>query len=390
MLYRQLFILQLFLLSMLTCVAVITSEKFIEENHTQDIELYYSRAKTIIEGGILYKDVHTETPPIVNYLLVAPYLMGGEVVSYCIFFSMTVVITTYLIYHFLSKIDECRSLYSAMLFGLSPVVLVIPTILKDDEAMTVLFFILPLLMMMANYKKFAKLATFIISIGIWVKIFPIIVAFSKIIREKQKVFDALVYTVVSIAVCSPFIVLTGSEFIWFLKFYFLGTSFAGEGSRVIKKGLEGQSFWRLLDYHGITVPDIIPILIFAVFSLVVAYFSYKKKFNPWKISLLILLLFFIFYPKIHTPYYIYLFAVLTPYALDKLRSFILLNLLILLTHAYKFFVIDLGWIDKNILTSLWGFSASVATLFLLVYLFIQIYNEKSWIDKRFEEMNLSC
>jgi len=384
-----LFVIQIILLAVLSTVSVAISEDIVPpgaRDEIHDPDLYYVRAKTIIEGKVLYRDVATETPPLINYLLVIPYLMGGTILAYCTFFSIITIGITYTLYYFLSKINKRKALLCAYIYGLSPVILIIPTILKDDESLAVFFVIFPLLLSATNYKKYSKWITFILSIGIWTKIFPLIVAFSKLVVEKErnrKILDILIYALVSVAVCIPFLILAGDDFTWFLRFYFLGISFAGEGNRIISKGLEGQSFWRILDSHGIHIPDTILIVTLAICVLIMAYLSYRKNFNFWKTTLLFLLLFFILYPKIHTPYYVYLFVVLTPYLLKRERFllFVSLNTCILITHAYKMFVIDWGWLRKDTITSLWGFSSVIATMAILWVLLWLIYHEKtSWLD----------
>ncbi len=35
-----------------------------------DMDVYRARTQTILDGGLLYRDVHTETPPMINYILV--------------------------------------------------------------------------------------------------------------------------------------------------------------------------------------------------------------------------------------------------------------------------------------------------------------------------------
>jgi hypothetical protein len=389
---------QIIALAILSSLSVFTldesvgdpDEKWERGETVYDPDLYYGRAKAIMEGDILYRDVRTETPPVVNYLLVIPYLMGGTTAAYCFFFSLIVVISTYLIYHFLSRIDEKKGLIAASAFGLSPVVLLIPAFLKDDEAMNVIFLLIPLLLLTVNSRRVHYVITFILGLGIWVKIFPAFTALARLIDWKirigKKMIDVFIYVCLTLIICLPFLILAGSDFVWFLKFFFLGIDTIGESDRPVEKGLEGQSLWRIMDFHGFGIPDILLIALLGAALVGILILAYRKGFNPWKTTLLMLIAFFVLYPKIHTPYFIYLFAVLAPYCLERWKEFIGLNVSVLLLHGYKTAVIDMGWLDMNLFTSVWGFSMAIIITVLLIHLFIYVYRSESWIDRRIDDV----
>jgi hypothetical protein len=388
-----LIILQIIVLSVLTTATVLFMSEPIDDPEDKwdrgetvyDPDLYHFRARTILEGGLLYKDVRTETPPVVNYLLVIPYLLGGTIATYCMFFSFVIVISTLLTYHFLSKVDEKKAFKAAALFGLAPVALVVPAVLIDDEAMNVIFLLLPLLLLTVNSRKVHYVVTTILGAGIWVKIFPGFAALARIldprVQLRKKTKDMAIYILLTSIICLPFLILAGGDFIWFLKFYFLGIGTIGEGERAAEKGLEGQSLWRLMDYHGIAVPDILLISLLVIAVIAISVAAYRRKFNPWKVTVLMLLAFYLFYPKVHTPYFIYLLAALAPYCVDKKVAYGALNIAILLLHLYKTVVIDQEWLGVNFLTSLWGFSMALIVTALLVHLFVRIYREDNWIDR---------
>ncbi|MBS3772881.1 MAG: hypothetical protein KGY55_01625, partial [Candidatus Thermoplasmatota archaeon] len=80
-------------------------------DHT-DNQLYIQRAQTILDGRLLYRDVDTQTPPLINYLLVPPVAAGGSALAFEIYFSMFIVLTALSLYHFLSRIDDRKAFAS--------------------------------------------------------------------------------------------------------------------------------------------------------------------------------------------------------------------------------------------------------------------------------------
>ncbi|HNU35146.1 MAG TPA: hypothetical protein PKJ15_00980, partial [Methanomassiliicoccales archaeon] len=65
-----------------------------------DMDVYRARTQTILDGGLLYRDVHTETPPIINYLLVPGQLLGGAEHDWVwsAYFSLFAFLLTALLY----------------------------------------------------------------------------------------------------------------------------------------------------------------------------------------------------------------------------------------------------------------------------------------------------
>ena len=43
-----------------------------QSNIKCDLYRYASRAETVLRGDLLYRDIHTETPPLISYLFIIP------------------------------------------------------------------------------------------------------------------------------------------------------------------------------------------------------------------------------------------------------------------------------------------------------------------------------
>ncbi len=343
-------------------------------DHT-DNQLYINRARTILEGKLLYKDVDTQTPPLINYLLVPPVYFGASPLAFEIYFSAFIILTTLAVFYFLSYRDEKKAFSSAIAFLLVPTTLVVPTFARQDEAVVVFFFILPLLMIAAD--RSINAYTFFSSLGVWIKmhsIFLIPPLFLKV-KGKEMIKQALIIMAVSIAVTLPFLIVAFDKFMWYLKFYLLG-----EGGK-----LEGISFWRIMDSQGYSIPNIILIGAMITSFLFVYYIAYKRKFGIWKTVSLTLILYFVIYPKIHYEYFLMLFAVLLPYLVENKRMISLIYIISILSGISL--LIEQRYLDWNVASAHSGFFIAIAIAsmlaidIILLLIFRHIFIDKTWLDE---------
>ncbi len=374
-----LIILSSLILSSLILIDQIFIDKAINNDpstdHT-DNQLYIKRARTILEGSLLYRDVDTQTPPLINYLLVPPVYFGGSPLAFEVYFSLFIIITVISIYYFLSPIDEKKAFLSAIAFLFVPTTLFVPTFARQDEAIVVFFFLLPLLLLVRN-KKYAY--TFFSSLGVWIKMHSIFLIPPLLLKSKKRdlLNHIFIIIVVSLVITIPFLILAFKEFIWHLKFYFLG-----EGGK-----LEGISFWRILDSQGYGIPNIILISLFIISLLSVYFISYKKNYSTWKIICLTLFLYFILYPKIHYEYFIMLFAIFVPYFIENKKSIAILYTISILSGATL--LIEQRYLDWKIATYASNVFIPLALIFmisidiLLILLFLE--DRESWLEKNISQ-----
>jgi hypothetical protein len=112
---------------------------------------WIARAETILSGGLLYRDVFTTTPPLINFLLIPPVLISGlfdhlnpwATLSFMSYFSVFNLFAAYaLLYMAENRVDGYRS---ALYFLLNPLTFGNSLLRRQDESILVFFFSLVLL-----------------------------------------------------------------------------------------------------------------------------------------------------------------------------------------------------------------------------------------------------
>jgi hypothetical protein len=112
---------------------------------------WIARAETILSGGLLYRDVFTTTPPLINFLLIPPVLVSSlydhlnpwATLSFMTYFSVFNLFAAYaLLYMAENKSDGYRS---ALYFLLNPLTFGNSLLRRQDESILVFFFSLVLL-----------------------------------------------------------------------------------------------------------------------------------------------------------------------------------------------------------------------------------------------------
>jgi hypothetical protein len=115
---------------------------------------WIARAETILTGGLLYEDVSTTTPPLVNFLLVPPTLVSRlfghanpwSTLSFMAYFSIFNLFTTYVL---LNTEGSRRTGYlSGLYFLLNPLTFGNSLLRRQDESILVFFFSLGLLFLL--------------------------------------------------------------------------------------------------------------------------------------------------------------------------------------------------------------------------------------------------
>jgi len=275
-----------------------------------DYDLYRARTQTILDGGLLYRDVPTETPPLINYLLVPAQLLGGAESPYVwgayeAFFAFLLAGMLYLAFR---RYDEWKAYLMGVITVLSPY-LIIESATGEDAAIVAFVFFLGAAAMALN-SRYAPMA---IALGIWTKMwsvlmFPIEFLRAKGLREKAEV--VVVVGIITLVIAFPFLALCGDEFLGFLSFYFLGDPSRPSG---------GRSIWNFLRDGGYGVPATVELAL-VLGSLLVAYlYSYHRGWGPWRSITLAMMAFMVFYPKMHMGYYVMPFVLLAAWAVSDWR-----------------------------------------------------------------------
>ncbi|MEE9618055.1 MAG: glycosyltransferase 87 family protein [Anaerolineae bacterium] len=115
---------------------------------------WIARAETIVSGGLLYRDVFTTTPPLINLLLVPPALVSGlfghqnpwATLSFMTYFSLFNLFAAYaLLYMEKNRGEGYRA---ALYFLLNPLTFGNSLLRRQDESILVFFFSLALLFLL--------------------------------------------------------------------------------------------------------------------------------------------------------------------------------------------------------------------------------------------------
>jgi hypothetical protein len=198
----------------------------------------------------------------------------------------------------------------------------------QDEPVVAFFFLLPVVFLRCNKRTLAAAA---IGLGIWIKIFPIIILPILLFKDKnnrERLFHLLIIAAISLIIILPYLILCPSDFMQFLEFYTLG-----------KNGIAGISYWRFLIYRYVGQSGVISFAALVLGMGSIYYWLVKSKKNVWESCLIAILFFFIFYRKIHGNYYLYPLALLSPLCLmdkDIRRRTLLLVGLVLCTQPFDF------------------------------------------------------
>ncbi len=322
-----------------------------------DIKVFRERGETILSGDCLYRDVRTKTPPVVNYVLVIPVLFGGSLLAFQVFFSACVIVAALMMFELLRRRNERRASLAALLFLMNPFSYFHSTINCQDEPLIVLFFFTPLVLLLSGRFRESAVAT---GVGIWTKMWPLLLTplyFFETRNWRKNLLAVALILVVSALIVIPFLVICPDDFLWFIRFYFLGIETEEAG---------GVALWRFLDDIGLKPPSVVMLALVGTAILGGYWYSHKKGWDSWRSISLVVILFFLVYPKLHSGYYLLPLILLLPYIVDSPRLWSLTFLLFAtVIGAHKFHVGSFDTAGGLIAIPI---ALAIATDLVLVYL----------------------
>ena len=266
------------------------------ESMHPDIDVYRARTSAILEGRLLYSDVHTETPPLINYLLVPAQLLGGgeHIWVYSAYFSFFGILSGLLIYLALRRHNDLLAFTMGLLFILSPFGFMEGG-LANDETIVAFTIVVPALLMVLERNRTASLA---IGLGIWTKMWAILLApvqFLHMRSWKERLIMVGIVVGISLAVAAPFLILAGDEFTWFLQYYLIGNS---------ERKNEGFSAHMFLEMGGLEIPNYVTLALVLIGLLAAYLYAYRKGLGKWESMTLAVVVFFCLYHKMHGGYFL--------------------------------------------------------------------------------------
>ncbi len=275
-----------------------------------DVRYYQDRASNLLEGKIPYLEFYSESPPLIMYAFIPAALMGNSPEAYALLFSFYVFLTAALMYAVLRRRDERGALLATSLFLLNPISLGTALILVQDEAAVTLFYAVPVLLMLLGW---GRLSVITATLGALTKVFSaVLLPLAFIYQDREGRRRSLIALAIAAAtVALPLLAFAGEAFLRFPRYYLKMSGDEGI--------FEGISFWRFLQEAGLAVPGLLLQALFAIGTLAMLYLIWRRGIDPLRGSVLMLMPFFLFFPKITGDYYMVFLAPVCALALVDLR-----------------------------------------------------------------------
>ena len=150
---------------------------------TPDLAIYQERTSLILNGGIIYRDLDIESPPLINYALLPAQMIGGDWWAYEAYFSFFVVLTALSMYLIMRRWNSDQAMLAALLFLLCPFALQDATWGIQDEPMVAFFYLFPVLLFLSGRKGTSAVAA---ALGFWIKFLPVIIYPDVLVKLKDR------------------------------------------------------------------------------------------------------------------------------------------------------------------------------------------------------------
>ena len=341
-----------------------------------DIDFYHNRTLAIIHGEIPYKDFSMESPPIIDYLMVPAQLLGGASWQYSLYFSLFIILTGILYYAMLKRYDERLAFLSGLALIVSPFAFIDATFGVQDKGIVIFMFIFPLLLFVVQRYK---TSSFLNALGIWTLFFNATIFLVWLIKARTNNARWMIFgitVIITAAVAVPLLVIAPNQFLSFPSYYLLQNPTAEIG---------GLSIWHFFAQGGYSLPGTLEDVLTVSAILLASYFVYRKRDSTtfWEGCVIVLLAFFVFYPKINLTYYILPISLLIVWGVDNrsvmIRCFVLyipLMLAACLTEnvtGQPAIVFPFSWIVGSLLV--------LGTNILLIDTFIKARKKKTFFER---------
>ncbi len=330
-----------------------------------DVPYYQERAQTILDGKWLYRDIQSEAPPLISYFFVLPQLLGGSVAAYQSYFAAFTLLTALVLYYGLRRWDGLKAFKVAIIYLLSPFGVIESVFGVQDEAIMVFFFLLAVILAVRGSGRMSALT---VAIGIWTKAFAVLfypVLFIKTKGWRERFIQLGIVAAFSIAISLPFLIVAPNEFLAFPTYYFLG----GSGTPAT-----GISIWDFLGMGGLQVPGSALLAITLVGLIGAIWMVKKRNLEIWQGTLLVLVVFLIFYSRVFVGYYILPVALLLVWAVDDHRMLLKTFLMYVPFFASLGFTRD-NYLGHPVINEPWSWVAGLALSILGTLMMLDLANQ---------------
>jgi len=274
----------------------------------EDINYYRYRTQGLLDGQWLYRDIPCESPPLIVYFMIPAQLAGGGYLAYQVWFSFFSLLSALVLYWGLRWRDDYKAFLVALLFLIVPIGTLETTLGIQDETIGVFLFLTAVILAVLNRTRLSAMA---VGVGAWTKLvnalfYPVL--FIKTRSWKERGIQLLIIGAVSLAVSLPYLIVCPTQFLAFPKYYFFGTGDNPAG---------GASIWDFLSMAGVNIPSYVflGVIIGAyVAALVVVW---RKDLTLLQGTLLVSVVFLVFYSRIAVAYYMLPVALLLIWGVEN-------------------------------------------------------------------------
>jgi hypothetical protein len=294
---------------------------------------WIARAETIVGGGLLYRDVFTATPPLINFLLIPPALFSGlfdhlnpwATLSFMLYFSLFNLFGAYVLLYLAET--KAQGFEAAVYFLLNPLTFGNTVLRRQDESILAFFFGLSLLLMLRRHHLRAAIA---IGATVLIKLTGVLlipVAFAHSWSWKYLVIPPLVFALV----LGPFLILAGSDAM------FWNPSRERTQHPFKFGGVSLGALWNQFHAEEQSISIEILSAMFMAGVALVSGFVLWKRFGVLEDMAIVLIVVLMLTPKLHGGYFSMLALVMAP-LLTRYRLWVpyfLSGALVIVADFYK-------------------------------------------------------
>jgi len=306
--------------------------------HPRFADPWIARAETIVNGGLLYRDVFTATPPLTNYLLIPPALLSGlfdhlnpwSTLSFMLFFSLFNLFGAYVLLHLAES--KAEGFVAAVCFLLNPLTFGNSVLRRQDESILAFFFGLALLLILNHRHLKAAVA---IGASILIKLTGVLlipVAFAHSWDWKYLIIPPVVFALA----LGPFLILAGSD----AMFWNPGQERTQHPFKF--GGISLGALWNKFhsEEHSVNIKLLSVIFIAGV--ALASSFVLWKRYGVLEDMTILLIVVLMLTPKLHGGYFSLLALTMAP-LLKRYRLWVpyfLIGLLVVVADFYKWPIED--------------------------------------------------
>lgn len=299
---------------------------------------WIARSETILNGGLLYRDVFTATPPLTNLLIIPPSLVPilvGNVnpwatLSFMVFFSLFNLLTAYVLLAMGS--GKVAGFWAAVLFLLNPLTFGNTVLRRQDESIVVFFIAVSLLFIMRDRNTRAAVA---IGLGLLTKLSAALVI-PVALWHKRDWRYLVIPPLVFLLGMAPFLLLAGRDAIFWdfttrdaqHPFQFDGVSLVALWNR--GAGETGQI-------------SLVPVVVLMIVGIgAVTVFLAWKRFGVLEDLMILVTAIYVLSPKLHTGYFSLLVMLMAPFVRKwwQIALYIFFGGVAVVADFYKWPIVD--------------------------------------------------